>query len=209
MDDEKQLLRFHVREDRSTRAVELLGLVRDQLAISRVMVGTLDPFALAPALDLAASVRSHSYFFDHVCEPELEGLPGIALAPPDMQERIIAFEEEAIGAPRAFLEMYVGERIARRELYLHGEKGEIGAVGELRRDPIQPGIAQLGVIVHPEARRRGLAGRMLTQLVHLARKEELHPICSTELTNTGARRAIERAGFRAHHRWLAVELRDS
>jgi hypothetical protein len=36
--------------------------------------------------------------------------------------------------------------------------------------------------------------------------EGLAPICSTEVTNVGARRAIERAGFRATQRLLRIEF---
>ena len=45
-------------------------------------------------------------------------------------------------------------------------------------------------------------------LAGLLRAEGLAPYCSTEFANIAARRAIERAGFRANHRVLRVGFGD-
>lgn len=108
--------------------------------------------------------------------------------------------------PREFLEGYDRERLQRRELLLYEDGARLLCVGELRRDQQQAGIAQLGLIVHAEQRGQGIGTRMLSSLVMRSRDEGLIPYCSTEVENLGARRAIERAGFRANHRLLQVEF---
>jgi ribosomal protein S18 acetylase RimI-like enzyme len=87
-------------------------------------------------------------------------------------------------------------------MFLYEEGSQLLCVGELRRDDQQPGIAHLGIVVSEEARGQGIGSRMMTSLVGRSRDEGLAPHCSTEVTNVGARRAIERAGFRATHRLL-------
>lgn len=115
-------------------------------------------------------------------------------------------EEVAVGDPRTFLEPYVRERLERGELLLFEPEGHLLCVGELRPDRQQEGIAQLGLIVHAAQRSRGLGSGMLSSLVTMSRGRGLSPVCSTELCNRAARRAIERAGFRATHRVLRVDF---
>ena len=169
-----------------------------------MMVFTQDPNYLCSALDVASSVEAHSLLFASLTEPEVPGLDDLTVAEPEDHERIVEFEVAEVGMPRAFLDGYVRERLERRELLLHEEGGRLVSVGELRRDSRQAGIAQLGVIVKISERGRGIASRMLSSLATRSREEGLTPVCSTEVANPGARRAIERAGFRANHRVLRV-----
>jgi len=204
LDDEKQLLRFYLRPAWQQRAEELLRLVVEELGVANLLVATLDPGFLAPALDVAVRIEPHTLLYAHRVAPEVPALDGLDLARVEDHERVVAFEETTLGAPRAFLEGYVRARIEREELWLRQEGREIVAVGELRRDREQPGIAQLGVIVAVPARGRGLAARLLAALVARSRAEGLTPICSTEVGNRSARCAIERAGFRPHHRLVRI-----
>jgi RimJ/RimL family protein N-acetyltransferase len=69
-------------------------------------------------------------------------------------------------------------------------------------------LADLGVIVSAAHRGKGIATKVIKQLIAYARAKELRsqgakelrPICSTEKGNAGAQKAISRAGFIAHHR---------
>jgi GNAT superfamily N-acetyltransferase len=204
VDDEKQLLRFYVQPRFRHRSTDLLRLALEELGVARMIVATVDPGYLSPALDLATSVEPHALLFAHVAEPEVPGLDDLVPAELNDHARIVDFQEAAIGAPRAFLEGYVRERLDRRELLLHRDGSRIVCTGELRRDRQQPDVAQLGLIVHAGERGKGVGSRLMTSLVALGREEGLTPWCSTEVTNVGARRAIERAGFRADHRILRV-----
>ena len=55
-------------------------------------------------------------------------------------------------------------------------------------------------------RGRGLASAVLTALADLCGERELLAHCSTEVGNLGARKAIGRAGFRAHGRLLEIAV---
>ncbi len=206
IDAEKRLLRFHVESGQRGRSAELLRRVREELTPDCAMAFSLDPHGLSTMLGLAARVEPHTLLYGPHGEPSSPGLEGLRSGEARDHGPVVDFQQAAIGAPSAFLEPYTRERLDRRELWLHEQDKRLLAVGELRRDDRQPGIAHLGVIVDREARGKGLATAMLSSLVRLCREEGLTPHCSTELGNVGAQRAIERAGFRADHRLFRVEL---
>jgi len=204
VDDEGRLLRFYVVPRFQHHSESLLRLALRELEVAHMMVPTLDPNYLSSALDLASSVEPHTLLFAPLAEPEGPGLDDLGLAKPDDHQRIVDYQVEEIGAPREFLNHYVHERLERQEMLLFEEGSRLLCVGELRRDQQQAGIAQLGLIVRGEERGKGIGTRMLSSLVTRSRAQGLTPYCSTEVTNPGARRAIERAGFRANHRMLRV-----
>lgn len=204
LDDEKQLLRFHLRPAWRHCSEALLRFVLEELGVTSLLVSTQDPGFLAPALGLGARSEPHTLLYTARVAAEVPALAGLVLAQLADHAQVVAFEEATLGAPRAFLEGYLRARIERGELWLHLEGRELLAVGELRRDRQQPGIAQLGVIVAVPARGRGLAARLLAGLVARSRAEGLTPVCSTEVANHAARRAIERAGFRPDHRLVRL-----
>jgi GNAT superfamily N-acetyltransferase len=206
VDAEGQLLRFYVQPRFAQHSVALLSLALEELEIRHMMVATLDPNALSTALDLARKVESHTLLYASVTEPEGPGLDNLVLAELGDHQRIVDFQAQAVGMPLAFLEPYARERLELQELVLHERDGQLLCVGELRRDQQQAGVAQLGLIVHAQERGKGIGTRMFSSLVTRSREQGLVPYCSTELTNQGARRAIERAGFRAQHRMLRVEF---
>jgi GNAT superfamily N-acetyltransferase len=206
VDEKNRLLRFYVRPRFQHHSVELLRLLLRECKIEHMMVFTLDPNYLSSALDVASSVEPHTLLFAPVTEPETKGLEGLRVADHGDHRCIVDFQAEEIGAPRDFLERYLHQRIERREILLFEEGSRILCSGELRRDPQQVGIAHLGLIVRERERGKGIGSRMLSSLVTLSRAEGLTPHCSTEVTNPGARRAIERAGFRANHRVLRVGI---
>jgi len=206
VDAEGRLLRFFVLPRFQQHAEALLRLALREVGVRHMIVCTLDPGYLSVALDVASSVQTHSLLFSSVTEPNGPGLDDLRLAESGDHARVVDFKIAAIGAPREFLEGYVRTRIERQEHLLFEVDGEIQCVGELRRDVQQDGIAQLGLIVQREQRTQGIGTRMLSSLVTRSTGEGLAPICSTEVTNVGARRAIERAGFRATHRLLRIEF---
>jgi len=206
VDGDGQLLRFFVLPGFSQHSEALLRLCLSELPIQQMIVSTLDPAGLCPGLDVAQRVESHSLLFAAELEPAGPGLPDLTVAQLDDHARIVEFQLAAVGMPREFLEPYTQGRLERQELLLFEEGQRLLCVGELRADQQQPGIAHVGLIVHEELRGQGIGTKMLCSLVKRCGEQGLAAHCSTEVTNLGARRAIERAGFRAHHRVLRLEF---
>ena len=73
--------------------------------------------------------------------------------------------------------------------------------GENRKfDDFQQGYTEIGMVVGKQQRDRGLATWIMRQLIQQASDAGLKPICSTEINNVAARKAITRAGFVAQNR---------
>ncbi len=206
VDRDGQLLHFYVRPRFQHRSEALLRLALRELRVTRMMVYTLDPNYLSAALDVASRVEPHTLLFAPLADPDGPGLAHLRMAGRDECQRIVDFQAEELGAPREFLQHYVRERLERQEMLLFEDGAQLLCVGELRRDQQQVGIAHVGVIVRGRERGKGIATRMLTSLATRSRAQGCMPHCSTEVRNLGARRAIERAGFRANHRVLHVEF---
>jgi GNAT superfamily N-acetyltransferase len=203
VDAEGRLLRLHLRPRWLPRAGDVLREAIAQLDVTELLVFTYDPVGLSAALDLAWSVEPHSLDFQLACAPSVEPLE-LAHAGVDELAEIVAFQVESLGAPAEWLEGYSAPRLERGEFWTQRRDGCLVAVGELRGDEHQAGVAHVGMVVHPSARRQGLAAGVLVRLIELCHDAGLAPRCSTEVSNVGARRAIERAGFRSSHRLLRV-----
>ena len=204
VDEEGQLLRFHVRPRFQQRSVALLRLALGELEATRMMVASLDPGYLSPALDVASSVEPHTLLFAPLSEPEGPGLDDLGLPSSAISSASSTSRPRKSACPGTSWSTTCASGSSARRCWLFEQGAQLLCVGELRRDQQQAGIAQLGLIVRGRERGKGIGSRMLSSLVTRSRAQGLTPHCSTEVTNLGARRVIERAGFRAGHRLLRV-----
>lgn len=200
LNGERELHAFYLRPAQELAAEAILQEVIAKHGVRAALPATVDPAFTCLAMDHAREVSVKAILFHHVVQPGGRALESLREAGEEDRAAAIAFEEAATGAPLAFLDGYVGARIAAGELLLHEVEGAITGVGELRRDASNPGHAHLGVIVGAEQRGQGLGSAIMRYLVEESGRQGLAPICSTEPTNSAARRVIERAGFRPRHR---------
>lgn len=119
----------------------------------------------------------------------------------------VKFAHSAIGAPEEWLTGYFTNLINRQELFGYWENGRLLATGECRLfDDYQIDYADLGVIVDASTRGKGIATKVLKQLISIADAKGLKSICSTEKTNIGAQKAISRAGFSSGNRIIQFDV---
>ena len=132
----------------------------------------------------------------------------MAVVEADELSRIAEIQRHSLDAdPGEWLDGYLENLIARKELYALRENGEILATGEIRVSDSQPPFADLGVITRRQFRGRGVAAYLLGRLADQCLERKLRPICSTTVDNIASQRAIAKAGFLARHRLLEVQLR--
>lgn len=211
VNDDGYLLQFYVDGDHRQRSTELLQAVLDGATsatgdIRGAFVSTAEPFWLSLCLDQFSTfeVNALMYQLDDRAEQQPAdnslALPLIHLA---QLPQAVEFAVAAIGAPAQWLKDYYRRLIERRELYGVWKDDRLVATGERRGyDADQTEYADVGMIVAPAERGRGLATRILRRLVALNEADGLKSICSTEAGNIGAQKAIVRAGFFAEHRIL-------
>ncbi|MEM7351871.1 MAG: GNAT family N-acetyltransferase [Acidobacteriota bacterium] len=209
VNEQGQILQFHVSAPFEPVAAELFARVVDRSEVRGAMVSTADPLFSSLCFDLHNEVRVNTYLYeDH--HPSESPLAGEGEASLDLVE---AYELTTIADlqrgsfdqdPGDWLLGYLENLITRRELYALRLGDEILGTGELRVSDSQPPYADLGVITMRRHRRRGVASHILWRLKQLGLDRELVPICSTTVENLGAQRAIAKAGFISRHRILQV-----
>ncbi len=126
---------------------------------------------------------------------------------PEQLAEAVEFAKAAIGAPEEWLTGYFSNLINRQELHGYWQGGCLVATGECRGfDEYQTENADLGFIVGQSLRGKGLGTRVFRHLVALAETKGLQPICSTEKTNIGVQKAINRAGLFAGNRIIQFDI---
>lgn len=183
----------------------------DRLGITQAYASSAEPSYLCLCMDRQTqmTVTALMYTDDETESPSVAFPQNMIFRPigNGEHERAVEFGVSAIGAPRNWLEGYYAERIAKNELFGVWSNTDLLAAGELRLSPSQDGVADVGIIVGPAYRKKGLATLILRQLRHYGKQRGLRLICSTEQENEGAQKAIQRAGFHAYHRILKFDFK--
>ncbi len=208
VNDDGFLLQFHVDEALRPQAVDLFDTVATRDEVHGAFASTAEPEYLSLCVDHFPRIEVNALMYQQQ-HPLPESPPlGMSLLSHAHLEEAVVFASAAIGAPEDWLGGYYGGLIAREELFALREQDILVGLGESRGFAgLQPGYADLGVIVGQAQRGRGLATQILRDMVRTNEQRGLRSMCSTEARNTAARTAIGRAGFVPQHR--IVQLHGS
>lgn len=179
--------------------------------INGAFASTAEPQYFSLCLDHFSNftVNALMYQLLHNAAADPARNPYMELTAADIDELddLVDFVHRNLGASREWLTEYYTNLINRTEVFCHKNNGGLLAIGECRGyDEYQTTYVDLGVIVDQSARGRGLATKVLRQLVALSLNRGLTPICSTESGNIPAQKAISRAGFFAPHRIVRFDV---
>ena len=206
-----RLLQFYsgsLDSESTTKLFESL-FVNARVSAVGAFVSTAEPHYLSLCLDKFSSYKVNAlmYQLSDGFKPEDSNSVSLEkLTDVDLQQAI-SFAHSGIGAPVEWLSGYFANLIARDELFGVRSNGNLIATGECRgSEAYQPTVADIGVIVAPEQRSKGLATSVLKSLVLIAQERGLNAICSTEKGNIAAQKAIAKAGFVAGNRILEFAL---
>ncbi|MEC6823557.1 GNAT family N-acetyltransferase [Photobacterium piscicola] len=179
-------------------------------SITGAFVSTAEPHFLSLCLDNAASVIVHSLMYCGTQHKAFQRSSDVTLtiATTEQLDIFIDFAVMAIGAPKEWLTGYFKGLISRQELFGYWKNNQLIASGECRKfDQYQSGYADLGIIVHSNFRGKGIATEVIRSLVSIAEKQSLIPMCSTEIDNIGAQKAISAAGLVTKHRITQIQFK--
>lgn len=97
-------------------------------------------------------------------------------------------------------ETEISEYIAQGGLFIYGIPGApaIGC-GVMKRIIPNQVFVDLGMVVAPSQRRRGLGSYIVSDLKERCLRSGLHPVCGCAIDNLASLRSLERAGFRCAH----------
>ena len=211
--DEQTLLQFYVRPEFDHQSSRIFQQVLVQNNLKYAMVGTIDPLLLRHCLDVQRSVKVHTHLYEagnaHSYAQTLSAAPQLRAVTLDELDRVIQFQTDCLTLDRStvgWLRVYSSALIERSELFVLPDEDRWLGLGELRRSDTQTGVADVGMMVAPAHRGRGLATSILARLRAACESESLRAICSTTAENVAAQKAILKAGFRSRHRIIRVEL---
>ncbi|CAH6839959.1 MULTISPECIES: GNAT family N-acetyltransferase [Vibrio] len=215
---EGYLLQFYLVPEASVNIADLFTLIIESNSsvigqVQGAFVSTAEPQYLSLCLDNSASFKVNAMMYRQNQKSDasrhsgcIEGIK-MALATEEQLDKLVEFASSAIGAPKEWLTGYYSNLIARQELWGYWENERVLATGECRKfDEHQTQYADLGMIVAEQERGRGLATRVLNFLTQHVTSQGLEVICSTESSNIGAQKAIERAGLSSKHRILQFDF---
>ncbi len=210
VNDEGCLLQFYVKEELWPQVLDFLKGLIDTGLVKTAVVGTNEPATLSLCLDLHTAVSVDSYLFHDSQQVNLSlakyNNPALRLVMADELSTIVQFDAKNTDGDVDWLQNFLRNLIAKKELFVLEHEGVILGVGECRASVNQPPYADLGMIVSTAHRSQGIGSYILSQLKSICQQRQLNPICSTTVANTPSRKAIEKAGFIRQHRLLKIDF---
>ncbi len=206
VDGENRLLQFFLEPRWLPLGLSVLQQFIRQQGIKKGIIGTNNPICLSLVLQIQQKVEVHSYLFHDFLEiGEVRRPAGeVRLARGDDLEALIEFCHRSMGGPKFWLSGYLGDLINKGELFQFIENEEVIGTFEVRHSPSDTQLADLGIIVSPDHRRKGLGTFLLSNAKAMALEQGMIPICSCEKTNLGSLKAIQNNGFRVVYQMLEI-----
>jgi GNAT superfamily N-acetyltransferase len=209
VDEEGQLLQFHVTSAFEKDAPKIFAGVVARDDVKGAIVRTAEPAALGVCLDVHKKVRVHSYLYQDQDESEvtLTGRGDLTFQPVTAAEldEVEIFQRSCFDDDLGeWLVGYLKNLVSRSELHALRSGAELLGTGETRVSETQIPHVDLGVIVSREHRGAGIAPYILWRLKELCYRRGEKPICSTTVDNVASQRAIQKAGFVSRFRLLEI-----
>ncbi|MEZ5058355.1 MAG: GNAT family N-acetyltransferase [Saprospiraceae bacterium] len=201
------LIQFFMLSDYLMEKGLFLKKLIEEAHVSSILVGTNNPVFLSAAAPLLKHSKIHTYLFDEYKIVTPFERPGtFKKAKPVDLERLIKFCQESTGGPESWLRTYLEGLIQREEIYFLELEGKIVGTSEVRKNPSSPDFADLGMIVHPDFRKKGYGTDLLLRGKIIANEKGMEAICSCEASNDASFKTISNCGFVSFHSLLFSEI---
>lgn len=194
IDAEGSLLQFFLYKEHRHLTKQVISSLIDQKLISNAKLSAIEPVSFNACLALSNAVEEDTFCYEFSDHSDARD-NGISLEPAqaDDLETVRSFYKTQVGFDDNF--GYTQNLIDRQELFLAKKDDVFIGTGECRLSDTQPKVADIGVAVHQDFRKKGHATRILQLLALKAQAAGRAPICSTTLDNIGSQKAIGNAGF--------------
>ncbi len=207
VDGENRLLQFYVLPAWMENSPAILQAFLQEQQVEQALLGTNNPLALSAAMHWQQSVAVHTNLFSDFLEVETGEIEGIFRATTENDlDRLVDFCHESMNAPKEWLSGYLGNLIARKEIYVLEKGEEVLGTCEVRKSDSDPTIADVGMVVAPNHRRKGIATYLIRKAKELAYEQGRKPICSCEKDNIGSLKSIQKSGFRTMHQMVLMQF---
>jgi ribosomal protein S18 acetylase RimI-like enzyme len=204
VDREGCLLEVGLEERTTTLAPEVLTALRTAAGVRAILAQSFDPLLMSAGLRFGGSPETRGILYRRVRDTELASR-GDVLAAPAGAEDVDAVA--ALGADffddAAEVEAY---RALGGLMVYRDARGELLGAGVMKRAIPARTAVDLGMVVAPAYRRRGLGVHIVRHLKRHCVEQGLRPVCGCDVANVASQRTLERAGFASVHTLLRFAL---
>jgi RimJ/RimL family protein N-acetyltransferase len=201
IDADRTLLEFFVDPSLSLSVDMLFPKVMQKLNMQSALCKSFDFVLLACCHDCASSVESVGYLFRHYHPPNGRfdwPWDSQRLAKENDIPRIYHTSQDFFESKSELIQL-----IEKEALFIF-EKGDV-LLGCGLFQPVIPGgkDIDIGMVVHPALRRRGVGTAIIRFLVEYVKKAGGRPIAGCDARNVGSKRCLEKAGMVSQYRLLS------
>jgi GNAT superfamily N-acetyltransferase len=193
------------REEGASAAAEWLL----EFGAERIRSKTNDPFLCSLLFDYCQPIKVESLHFQHQHTPQLR-VPGAQLRPARVTDLLPMCG--ILCAPEA-RELKVDDEAAVRDLVIAGDTywaleidQRIVGVGAVWRNNLQEKFVDVGMVVHPDWRRKGMGSLILQEMGKVCESRGLIPRAGCFVDHELSRLTLSRAGFVLSSRMLMGEI---
>jgi GNAT superfamily N-acetyltransferase len=206
------VLEFYLRSGCGRYLTPAWEALRDAVSPDYLLVRTDDPVAMQVCFDLGLPVNEGALYMEREAAVRLPGRPGLELKPLSEETFEGAF---AVLAPESPWQGGHSEEerepmratIGTREYNTLLLDGKVVGVGMLKQE--DQGLLDIGMVIHREFRRQGLAAYLLSNLASDMEEEGYQVMAGLSSQNTGSRKSLEKAGFRVVYGWWTPSLKEA
>ena len=189
---------FYIQHEYVRMAQDVFKRILSDFCVQTAFVTTCDLLFLNLCLDSHKKIELQAYFFKHsgnIVRSQEYSRDLLKLAIPSDEADILDNEN-------------VAENIALGKYYVMRENGIFLGQGFFNMLTFMPGIASIGMSVHPDFRRKGVGRSIIMHLADICREKGVTPYCGCWYYNHNSKATLESAGFVAQTRLLNVFFKD-
>ncbi len=207
INDENCLLQFFILPYWLQEGVSIFQQFIDEQDITKGIIGTNNPIYCSLAMQFQKSVKVDTYLFgDFIKIEPIDRVEKPRLAQNKDLDLVVEFCHLSMGAPKEWLTGYVSNLIEKSEFFILDNNQQIIGTFEVRKSESNFKVANIGMVVSPEHRRKGIGTYLLGAAKTKAIEWNRDPVCSCEKDNIGSLKAIQKNGFRSIHQMLSIEF---
>ncbi len=181
-----------------------LDVVVAEAGVERALCKGFDVPLRDAAARRSTSCRAVGHLFRRIDEAQLRAVPAI-----DGRAATIGDVDAVLAMHDGFFDDIeeIEDYIARDGLSLYGDRGgEVQGCGVRKRIIAGLDAVDIGMVVAPGHRGRGLGARIVADLARRCVARGDRPVCGCAVENVASRRSLEAAGFRTEHDLVEFDL---
>jgi len=209
------LINFFMVQDWINRKEEIFSSLLHSEYFPQAFISTNHPCFLTAALPFMRQSSVYYYLFEEGPYPSQEPVLPIqwrdarlVQATPQDIPRVVRFCQQVTDADAAWLTQYIRTWTLQEGIFFLASAKKILGTCELRISATQPAYADLGAIVSPQFRGRGLGTYLMRLGRWICHQRQLKAICSCRYDNVASRKMIERSGFINRHLLMKATLKS-